>query len=158
MLIAMLKTVAVGSVVVGLILAGGCGSDGPNGTKDSGGAQGLNVGTYELDVEELRTAILGPGGKEPNSLQKVQLAELEKIVGKLVLNADGTCLMTSGKGGQVHRDAGTWRVEGDKLFLDGKDRTSGEPVTAAATLVDGVAKLPDPQAPGGALTFRKVAK
>jgi hypothetical protein len=141
----MLKVLLQTTAALGVILAGGCGSSDPN------------VGRYELDLDLIRAEILiGSEGKEPNSLQKVSLSRLEGLKRTLDLNADGTCLMTHVDGQNVTEDQGKWRVEGNKLFLDGKDRASQKPSTTELTFVDGVATLI--AGAGPAQVFRKVAK
>lgn len=145
MLTQMLKVLMKTMVALGVVLAGGCGSSDPN------------VGTYELDLDLIRAEILiGLEGEEPNSLQKVSLSRLEGLRRTLELNADGTCLMIHVDGQKVIEDRGKWRVEGNKLFLDGKDRVSQKPSTTELSFVDGVATLI--AGAGSAHVFRKVAK
>ncbi|MFT4512952.1 MAG: hypothetical protein ACI89X_000658 [Planctomycetota bacterium] len=145
MLLCMLKVILKTLVSLGLILAGGCGSPNPN------------VGTYELDRELIRAEILGDS-KEPNSMQKSFLVRLDNSSATLVLNADGTCKMTRVDGPNVVENDGKWRVEGSKLFLDGKDRASQEPVTTELSFVDGVATMVSEAGGGPTQVFRKVAK
>lgn len=148
MLPTMFQTFLKVSVALGLLLASGCGVSNPH------------AGTYQEDMSGIRARIMKgvKEGEEPNSMQKNLLTRLENYSCTLELKPDGTCLMTTKEGATLNKDPGKWRIEGDKLILDGHDRLTKKPHSVTLDYKDGVARMMVDQGDDSERVFRKVTK
>lgn len=113
-----------------------------------GEAKASVAGKYQIDKQEMEKTMLAEMPAEAKESPEAKAAlkpMIDGMVGTIELKADNTAMMTLKIPPMLDMsETGTWKLEGDKLTITGKDK-DGKEQAKAATLKDGKITLSEDQ-------------